>query len=429
MENLSERDARHIWHPLTQHQTHPAAWPIQKAEGVYLYDEAGRKYIDAISSWYTAVYGHCHPEITGPVARQMQELDQVVFAGFTHRPAVELAERLLGLLPGNQEKVFFSDNGSTSVEVAIKMALQYHFNQGNRRQVLLALEEGFHGDTFGAMSVSGLSVYNGPFQDLSLEVIRLPAPTGKNNEAALEMARKMVAEHAVAALIYEPLVQGAAGMRTLDPDGLAAILEVVREAGGLLIADEVMTGFGKTGTHFASEQLSLKPDLICLSKALTAGLVPMGLTSCTREVFEAFLGQDTGRGFFHGHTYTANPLACRAALAALDLLQSPAIQEGIRHISGQHEAFARELDGHPMVEEVRHCGVIFALDLKVQTDRYSNFRDTLYRFFMDRGVYLRPLGNTVYLLPPYITAPEELETLYAAIRELLDTLEAGTYAG
>ena len=395
---------------------------IARASGVYLYDEDGKSYIDGISSWYTAVYGHCNPYITDRVCRQMQHLDQVVFSGFTHEPAVSLSERLIPLLPGNQSKLFFSDNGSTAVEVAIKMSLQYHFNKGSKKQVLLAFEEGFHGDTFGAMSVSGLSVYNGPFEDMTLEVRRLPVPMTDAPDAILHQLEGILEESAVAAFIYEPLVQGAAAMKVHNRTGLDRILAFLRERGVLLIADEVMTGFGKTGTCFASEQLKTKPDIICLSKALTAGLLPMAVTSCSEAIFNAFYSDQLSHGFFHGHTYTANPLACTAALAGIELLLSDEIQEGIARIETSHQHFLDRIGNHAKIKDGRQCGVILALDLATRASRYGNFRDEVMEFFMVRGVFLRPLGNTVYLLPPYVIAPGQLEEVYHAIEELLDQI-------
>jgi len=422
LESLSKRDQRHIWHPLTQHKTHPEMLGITRASGVYLYDEQGRAYIDGIASWYTAVYGHCNPYITGRVAGQMQKLDQVVFSGFTHEPAVALSERLIPLLPGNQSRLFFSDNGSTAVEVAIKMALQYHFNKGRKKQVLLAFEEGFHGDTFGAMSVSGLSVYNGPFEDLSLEVRRIPVPMTDAPDAILQQLDALLNENEVAAFIYEPLVQGAAAMKVHNRNGLGRILSFLRERGILLIADEVMTGFGKTGTRFASEQLETSPDIICLSKALTAGLLPMAVTSCSEEIFDAFYSDRLSDGFFHGHTYTANPLACTAALAGIELLLSDEIQEGIGLIQSSHKEFLERIALHPKIADYRQCGVILALDLATSASRYGNFRDEVMDFFMARGIFLRPLGNTVYLLPPYVISPDQLGEVYGAIVQLLDKI-------
>jgi adenosylmethionine-8-amino-7-oxononanoate aminotransferase len=419
---LSARDRKHIWHPLTQHKTHPELLGIRSAKGIYLYDEEGRSYIDGISSWYTAVYGHCHPYITDRVSRQMKELDQVVFTGFTHEPAVRLSEELVKILPGNQSKLFFSDNGSTAVEVAVKMALQFHFNQGRKKTRLLAFEDGFHGDTFGAMSVSGLSVYNGPFAGLSLEVDRIPVPLSDNPDGILKKLESILDTGDVAAFVYEPLIQGAAAMKTHDPRGLEKILALLRSRGVLLIADEVMTGFGKTGTLFASDQLPTKPDLICLSKALTAGLMPMGVTSCTQEVFEAFYSVDLGKGFFHGHTYTANPLSCTAALAALELLQTKNIRQGISRINGWHRDFEARIRHHPSVASTRTLGVIFAMDLATPMERYGKLRDRLYRHFMERGIYLRPLGNTVYVLPPYIIDEEAMGRVYQGIEEAIELL-------
>lgn len=422
LKNLSARDRQHIWHPLTQHKTHPQMLGIARASGVYLYDEEGRAYMDGIASWYTAVYGHCNPYITERVSRQMQQLDQVVFSGFTHEPAVALSEKLIPLLPANQSRLFFSDNGSTAVEVAIKMALQYHFNKGSKKQVLLAFEEGFHGDTFGAMSVSGLSVYNGPFEDFSLEVRRIPVPVTDTPEATLEHLDRILGESEVAAFIYEPLVQGAAAMKLHNGNGLDCILAFLRKRSVLLIADEVMTGFGKTGTIFASEQLNTQPDIICLSKALTAGLLPMAVTTCTEEIFNAFYSDTLSHGFFHGHTYTANPLACTAALAGIELLLTDEIQAGIEMIATSHKTFLSRIENHPNVSDCRQCGVILALDLAYNASRYGNFRDRVMRFFMERGVFLRPLGNTVYLLPPYVISHKQLEEVYQTIEELLDQL-------
>ncbi len=418
--NLSERDKKHIWHPLTQHKLHPNTLAITRAEGVYLYDEAGKRYIDGISSWYTAVYGHCNPVITTKVAEQMKTLDQVVFSGFTHEPAVKLSEALIAILPENQQKLFFNDNGSTATEVGIKMALQYHFNQGKPRNKILAFEEGFHGDTFGAMSASGLSVYNGPFEEHFISVVRIAVPTKTNAAQVLEQLKSLLQTEDIAGFIYEPLVQGAAAMKMHGAEGLESMLRLCKKYGTLTIADEVMTGFGKTGTHFASDQIPTKPDIICLSKALSAGLVPMAITSCSQEVYDAFYSDDIGKGLFHGHTYSGNPLACTAALAAINLLQTEPIQDGIANVMKWHNNFAEEMTAHPKVENVRQQGVIFALDLKVKMERYGNLRDILFNHFMAQGVFLRPLGNTIYILAPYTIKEEEMQCIYTAIKNALD---------
>ncbi|RKS55208.1 adenosylmethionine-8-amino-7-oxononanoate aminotransferase [Gillisia mitskevichiae] len=417
---LSERDKKHLWHPLTQHKTSLDTLAIIKAEGVKLWDENGKEYIDGISSWYTCMYGHCNAYITNKVAAQMQKLDQVVFSGFTHEPAIQLSEELIKILPTNQEKLFFSDNGSTSTEIGIKMALQYHFNLGNERKVMLAFEEGFHGDTFGAMSVSGLSVYNGAFEHHFLEVVRIPVPTGENNLDVLQKLEELIEQHALAGFIYEPLVQGAAGMKMHDAAGLNAILKICREHEIITIADEVMTGFGKTGKNFASEYLEEQPDIICMSKALTAGLLPMAITSCSMKVYNAFYDNDIAKGLFHGHTYTANPLSCTAALAGIDLLNSEEIQQNIQQVIQSHSNFLKEIKDHPKVMNSRQLGVILAFELNVEMERYGNLRNKLFKHFMESGVFLRPLGNTIYILAPYVISKKELQKIYDSILAALE---------
>lgn len=395
---------------------------IVKAKGAVLFDEAGKEYIDGISSWYTCMYGHCNDFIIERVYAQMQKLDQVVFSGFTHEPAVALSEALIQILPGNQEKLFFSDNGSTATEIGIKMALQYHHNRGKKRSVLLAFEDGFHGDTFGAMSVSGLSVYNGPFEDYFIDVKRIPVPTKENIDSIIDQLINDIDLDTIAGFIYEPLIQGAAAMKMHDAVGLEKILALVKSKGVLAIADEVMTGFGKTGKHFASDYLEVKPDIICMSKALTAGLVPMAITSCTQEVYDAFYSDDIAKGLFHGHTYTANPLACTAALAGLELLVSDEIQENIARIMEWHQDFDAEIKNHPKVSATRQTGIIYALDLDVQMERYGNLRDRLFQHFMDSGVFLRPLGNTVYISAPYVTTKAQMDKIYTSIKAALEFL-------
>lgn len=420
MTNLSQRDKKHIWHPLTQHKTSKDALAIVKAKGATLWDEEGNEYIDAISSWYTAMYGHCNTYITSRVAEQMLTLDQVVFTGFTHEPAVELSEKLIEILPKNQQKLFFSDNGSTSVEIAIKMAMQYHFNKGEKKTALIAFEDGFHGDTFGAMSVSGLSVYNGPFKNFSLEVYRIPVPQKENIEEVIQKMNTLISEKNIAGFIYEPLVQGAAAMKMHDAKGLNLILKICQENNILTIADEVMTGFGKTGKNFASEYMEIQPDIICLSKALTAGLLPMAITTCTQNIYDAFYSDDLSKGLFHGHTYTANPLACRAAIAGIELLQTEVIQQSISRIIRSHKTFSKIIKDHSKVKNLRQLGIILAFDLDIKMERYGKTRNQLFNFFMQRGVFLRPLGNTIYLQPPYVISETELEKIYKTIEASLD---------
>ena len=417
-----EDDKKHIWHPLTQHQLHPNHLLIKKAKGALLYDDNGNEYIDAIASWYTCMYGHCNPYITSMVSKQMQNLDHVVFTGFTHEPAINLAKSLIQILPQNQDKLFFSDNGSTSVDVAIKMALQYHYNKGDKRSKIIAFEAGFHGDTFGAMSVSDLSIYNGPFEDFFVDVERIPVPNENNLEAIKKRFLDLTSKNKIAAFIYEPLVQGAAAMKMHKSEHLDSLLRIAKENQIITIADEVMTGFGKTGKNFASEHMSQLPDIMCLSKSLTGGLVPMAITSCNKEIYNAFLSSKMEKGFFHGHTYSANPTSCTAALASLQLLLSVDIQKNIKMVITSHQEFNAKIKNHPKVKSTRQQGVIFALDLNIETDRYGDLRYKLFDFFMGKGIYLRPLGNTIYILAPFIVSKAQLQKIYTVIEESFDII-------
>ncbi|MBE7692857.1 adenosylmethionine--8-amino-7-oxononanoate transaminase [Tenacibaculum finnmarkense] len=417
---LQERDKKHLWHPLKQHQTHPDSLGIVKAKGCILTDENGNEYIDAISSWYTCMFGHCNDFITSRVYQQMQTLDQIMFSDFTHEPAVKLSEELIKILPKNQNRIFFNDNGSTAVEAAIKMALQYYFNKGEKRSTFIAFENGFHGDTFGAMSVSGLSAYNGPFEDFLMDIKRIPVPDGKNNDEILSQLKEIISQNDIAGFIYEPLVQGAAGMKIHKAADLNEILKYLKNKNILTIADEVMTGFGKTGNNFASDEIATKPDIICLSKALTGGLVPMAITSCTEEIYSTFLSNDIAKGFFHCHTYSANPIACSAALASIELLQTKEIQDSIEFISNAHKVFEDKIKQHSKVASTRSKGVILAIDLKTNANRYGSLRDELLKYFMEDGVFLRPLGNTIYIQPPYVITEKQLKKVYTTIEKVLD---------
>ena len=420
---LIERDKKHLWHPLTQHQLEPDSLPIVKAKGVVLYDDSGNQYIDAIASWYTSMYGHCHDDVLQKVTQQMHKLDQIVFAGFTHEPAIELSEKLIALLPNNQNKIFFSDNGSTANEVAIKMAIQYHLNQGVKKQTIIAFENAFHGDTFGAMSVSGLSIYNGVFSDLFIDVVRIEVPNKNNFSTVLKSLEHIINTHESAAFIYEPLVQGANAMHMFEAEYLDKIIGVCQSNSIVCIADEVMTGFGKTGKTFASDYMYNKPDIICLSKALTVGFVPMAITSCTQEIYDSFLDDSSKKAFFHAHTYTANPIACAAALAGIELLESKEIQSNIQNISQSHKEFAQSINSHRTVKSTRCLGVIIAIDLALELSRYGKERNAIFEYFMSQGVYLRPLGNTIYILPAYIINEQQLSKIYEAIVSYLDFVE------
>ena len=422
---LSERDAKVLWHPFTQHQTAPFSIPIVRAEGVYLFDENGKRYIDAIASWWVNLHGHSHPYIAQKVAEQFLKLEQVIFAGFTHEPAVRLAERLLEVLPPNQQKIFYSDNGSTSVEVAMKMAFQYFHNQGIRNKTkIIALENGYHGDTFGTMAVGAKSAFTAPFDPFLFEVIYLPIPVKGEEQLALDTMKSLMSQaDEIAAFIFEPLIQGAGGMVMYEPEILESLIKLAKENGILTIADEIMTGFYRTGKMFATDYLTEKPDIFCLSKGLTGGAMALGVTSCTQEIYDAFLSDDRRKTLFHSHSFTANPLACTAGLASLDLLLSDETQDNIKKINTLHQGFIQQVTQtfHHKIADIRLKGTILAIEIKVEegTSYFSNMRDIAYNFFLEKGILMRPLGNVIYLLTPYCITEEDLDYVYGCIEEFL----------
>ncbi len=315
--SLSKRDKVHNWHPYTQHKTAADFPAIVRGEGALLWDENGKEYIDAIASWWVNPYGHSNKFIANAIYKQLTTLEHVLFGGFTHEPAVLLSEKLMEILPSNQKKIFYSDNGSTAVEVAIKVSMQYFFNQNQKKTKIIAFENAFHGDTFGAMAASGISFFTEAFQDSLLEVIRIPVPAYENENEVIQQLQKLVATGDFAAFIFEPLVQGAAGMIMYEAQILDKLIAICKQNNVFTIADEVMTGFGKTGKNFASDYLQNKPDMMCLSKALTGGTIPMAVTTFSQEIFDGFYDDNTSKALFHGHTFTANPAGCAAALASI----------------------------------------------------------------------------------------------------------------
>lgn len=419
--SLQQRDSKVVWHPFTQACTELAPCVIERAQDAVLYSK-DRAYIDAIASWWLTLHGHCHPHIVERIAEQAGKLDQVIFAGATHEPAITLAERLSALLPEGLERMFYSDNGSTAVEVALKMALQFWYNRGEERRTIVSLDGGYHGDTFGAMSVGSRGFFNKPFEPLLFRTESISPPFFKSSEQALSDLERLIAGGDVAAFVYEPLVQGAGGMRMYDAAGLEEMLRLCRHAGVLTIADEVMTGFGRTGSLFASEQCQTKPDLLCLSKALTGGTLPLSVTAASEAVFGAFFSEAKEKMFLHGHSFTANPIACAAANASLDLVESPAFSADISRISSLHRNALKTFEAHEMVESVRTKGVILALTVKNRDESsYSNpLSDKLRSYFMASGVFLRPLGNVIYVLPPHCISDEQLSEVYGVIAAALD---------
>ena len=423
---LSQRDQLHNWHPYTQHKTSLPAVAIVKGEGALLWDEHGKEYIDAIASWWVNPYGHSNRYLADAIYKQLTTLEHVLFGGFTHEPAVVLSEKLMRILPSNQAKLFYSDNGSTAVEVAIKVALQYHYNQGQPKSKILAFENAFHGDTFAAMAASGISFFTEAFQGSLLEVVRVPLPTAGNEAQAMAIFEEMVQTGEFAAFIFEPLVQGAAGMIMYEAAVLDNYLALCKKHHLLSIADEVMTGFGKTGRNFACDYLTQQPDMLCLSKALTGGTIPMSITTFTQALFDAFYSDDTSKALFHGHTFTANPTGCAAAIASLELLESAEIQQQIQQINLQQLAFQQRIAQHPRVKTTRVLGIIFALEIKTESDQsyYGALRNKLYAYFLNQGVILRPVGATIYILPPYVITPQQLQKIHQVIENaLVEVLE------
>jgi adenosylmethionine---8-amino-7-oxononanoate aminotransferase len=418
-----ELDRRHVWHPYTQHFQAPVPRVVTRAEGAYLYDDGGRRIFDAISSWWVTLHGHAHPVIAAAIGRQACTLEHVIFAGFTHEPAVRLAAALAGVLPPGLTRVFFSDDGSTAVEVALKMALQFWTGRGERRPLIAALEHAYHGDTFGAMAASARGVFTEPFAGHLFEVARLPDPSVDGAATLTALDRVLDTRGAeLAAVIVEPLLLGAGGMRVWDAVTLRAIRERTAAADVLLIADEVLTGFGRTGPHFASARADVVPDIVCLSKGLTGGFLPLGATVTHEEIFAAFLSPDRRRTFFHGHSYTANPLACAAALASLSLLDDASARARAA-IERAHEAGLARLAGHPRVRRCRGLGTMAAFDLDAEPGYLSTAGQDLAAYALRAGVLLRPLGNVVYLLPPYCSTADDLGHAYDVIEQFLG--EAG----
>jgi adenosylmethionine-8-amino-7-oxononanoate aminotransferase len=416
--NLIDRDRARVWHPYTQMQTAPPPLPVVRGEGVYLYTEDGRKILDGISSWWVNIHGHSHPALNAALAAQASRLEHVMFAGCTHPPAVDLAERLIALLPNGLTRVFYSDNGSTAVEVAVKMAVQYWINQGEtRRTGIVALHDAYHGDTVGAMSVSEDSIFTRAFTSLLFPVTRA-------HGADLEKTLGALGD-TVAAVIVEPMLQGAGGMIVWPPEFLAGIRRLCDRFGVLLIADEVLTGFGRTGRMFACEHANVTPDIMCLSKALTAGYLPLGATCTTDAVYQAFLSDDRARTFFHGHSFTANPLACAVALASLDLFETDHTLDRVARLEAQLQSGLAPLRELPIVGDVRVLGGVGAVEL-VSTDAgyLDQIGPRLAAAFLDRGLLLRPLGNIVYFMPPYVITESETAWAIEQIGEVIGIYES-----
>ncbi len=427
MSTLLSQDQKHVWHPFTQMQTAPQPLAIVKAKDATLYTEDGKSYLDCNSSWWVNTHGHGNQYLKQALLEQFDQIDHVIFAGATHPKAVELSRRVLEIMPDNLSRVFFSDDGSTAVEVALKMVFQYWHNLNQPKRRILALEGAYHGDTFGAMSVGQRGFFNKPFEHLFFDVDFLPFPNPEREKECLELTQKLFASGEFAGLIIEPLVQGSAGMYMYSAGFMEALFALAKKHGVLIICDEIMTGWGRTGKLFAMDYIASNPDIVCLSKGLTGGVLPLGLTVATENIYEAFLAPEKTKALLHGHSYTGNPLACAVACANLDLIEKPLFIENINRISAQHRAFAESLQDHPQLKEVRQLGTIIALEINPDTEEssyFSEIRDKAYAYFLENGLLIRPLGNIIFLNPPYCMTNQELDQAYTVIRNFLKTLES-----
>ncbi|MDH5721530.1 MAG: adenosylmethionine--8-amino-7-oxononanoate transaminase [Spirochaetia bacterium] len=415
--SILEIDKKNIWHPFTQMKTSPAPINIVSGKGAKIFDENGNEYIDAISSWWVNIHGHCNETIQKAILKQIQKLEHVIFAGFTHENAALLSEKLISILPENQNKIFFSDNGSTAVEVALKMTIQYWKNQNIQRNGFIAFEDSYHGDTLGAMSVGSRSVFTDAFSGYMFESYHAPLPSEENIDSVMTQLENIIQEKKPAGFIFEPIVLGAGGMRMYEPKFLDMIIELCRKNDIIIIADEVMTGFGRLGKTFASDYLTNKPDIICLSKGITGGFLPMGVTSCAKYIYDIFYSDDITKTFFHGHSYTANPISCAAANASIDLLLSEKCQNNIEQIMNLHNEFIQILKNNDKIKNIRQKGTILAFDINTSDNEgYTNqIKNILYDYYIKNGVLLRPLGNVIYILPPYCITKDELNRVYEII--------------
>ncbi|MFT3975567.1 MAG: adenosylmethionine--8-amino-7-oxononanoate transaminase [Sphingomonas bacterium] len=408
-----------IWHPFTQHGLNEPIPLVARAEGAILHLADGRRMIDAISSWWVTTHGHCHPRIMAAIAEQATKLDQIIFAGWTHEPAETLARGLRAMMPDALTRVFFSDSGSTAVEVALKMALGYWKRRGERRERIVVLEHSYHGDTIGAMSVGERGVYNRAYEPLLFDVDTVPFPEPGAAQRTID-ALEASCRNGAAAFIVEPLALGAGGMRFYGADTLRAMREVCAHHGVLFIADEIMTGWGRTGTLLACEQAGIVPDILCLSKGLTGGAVPLAVTMAIEDVYAAHLSGDRADMFFHSSSYTANPIACAAANANLAIWREEPVADRIAALAAAQRAAVKRLATHPRVLNARTCGTIAAFELDGQSNYLSKSAPRLSAFFRERGILLRPLGNTLYVMPPYCIDAPDLAAIHAAIDGAID---------
>ena len=421
--NWQSEDEKYVWHPFTQVKTEQNPLVITHAIDATLIASDGSKYLDCNSSWWVNVHGHGNEHIADALQDQFHQIDHVIFAGVTHPKAIELAKRICEKLNNDLTKVFYSDNGSTAVEVALKMAIQYWHNQKINRPRILALEGAYHGDTFGAMSVGERDCFNVPFEPYFFEVTYLSFPTSEMEEEILINAENLLKSLEFGCLILEPLIQGSAGMRIYSISFLEKLTTIAKKYGTLVIYDEIMTAFGRTGKLFAFEHTQVQPDIICLSKGLTGGVLPLGLTVTTQSIFDAFLSEERVKAFLHGHSFTGNPLACAAACASLDLFEKEETWAEIDAIGKRNAAFIETIKLYPQVKNVRGIGTILAIELNDSESGYfSQIKEIAYHYFLENGLLLRPLGNVIFINPPYCLTEDEQQYIFDVITRFLKEL-------
>jgi len=422
--NWIEDDKNYVWHPFTQISKAPTPKLITKGKDTLLFDADGNSYIDAISSWWVNPHGHSNTHIANAIKKQVDELEHVIFADFTHKPAIQLAKSIIEFVGAPFEKVFFSDNGSTAVEVGLKMAIQYHYNLGKPRKKIISFKEGYHGDTFGAMAMGDKGTFFEPFENFVFEVEQVHAPVPGKEGDVIKAFEQIAKQGDVAAFVFEPLLLGSGGMLMYSPEVLDKLLSIARENGIICVADEVMTGFGRTGKPFAINYLQNKPDIICLSKCLTGGFLPLSLTLANKEIYQSFVSADYKHTLYHGHSFTANPLGCAAALASLELTNSQATFTAWEQINQGHQEFALKLKALPAIENIRIIGTIIAFEVNNNeaASYFNSFKVDFKNYCFENGVLLRPLGNTVYILPPFCITPDELQKVYTVCLAALEKL-------
>lgn len=409
-----------IWHPFTQHALFPRMRPIASAQGAWLTDADGQRIFDAVSSWWVVTHGHCHPRIVQAIRDQAGILDQVIFAGCTHAPAEIFAAGLLKRVPDSLRRVFFSDSGSTAVEVALKMALGHFRHQNSPRHRIVVMQGGYHGDTVGTMSAGERGAFTQPYAPLLFGVDRIPFPAPGAEQATLDALEHFARQPDTAALLIEPLILGAGGMQIYAPKVLAEMAAICARHGILLIADEVMTGWGRTGRFLACDHAGVAPDILCLSKGITGGHLPLAVTLCREDIYQSHLSTDRRRTFFHSSSYTANPIACASACANLQIWNDEPVQARIDAVSALQAQGAARLAAHPKLQNIRQIGTILAAEIGVGADYMADIGPDLMRFFAAQNLLIRPLGRTVYLLPPYCSEAADLSACIDAILEAAD---------